>query len=151
MWRRGFTGYSRSSPIGDTRVRNLVDLVLLHEHDLLDPGPAAEAIRGVWDERGETLPERLPPPPAGWPDRNRAMVAELDVGTTEFTDAVALVTELWATRCFQAPRLRAQPPFSTNSKRGTRRPSSSTSSVKFSTVRTHQCRGPNVSEVKSAW
>jgi predicted nucleotidyltransferase component of viral defense system len=79
----------------NTRVRDLVDLVLLHEHGLLDTRKAAVAIRAVWSERGEVLPEALPSFPPSWPDRYLAMVAELDLAATTFEDAVTVVTGLW--------------------------------------------------------
>jgi len=49
---------------GTTRARDLVDLLLVREHERLDPGVLREAIQVVFDRRAtHAIPERLPPPP----------------------------------------------------------------------------------------
>ena len=51
----------------NTRVRDLVDVVILHEHQLLDPESLAVATRAVWAERNSTAPpEALPALPTTW-------------------------------------------------------------------------------------
>ncbi len=52
----------------NSRVRDLVDVVLLVEHDLLTRNAVAAATRQVWAERdGVEPPAELPPLPEGWP------------------------------------------------------------------------------------
>ena len=49
---------------GTTRVRDLVDLQLIREHEHVDPAALRGAIRHVFDRRAtHPVPERLPPPP----------------------------------------------------------------------------------------
>jgi hypothetical protein len=48
---------------GTTRARDLVDLLLIREHEDLDASVLREAIQHVFDRRGtHPIPERLPPP-----------------------------------------------------------------------------------------
>jgi hypothetical protein len=48
---------------GTTRARDLVDLLLIREHERVDPFGLGEAIQHVFDRRGtHPVPERLPPP-----------------------------------------------------------------------------------------
>jgi hypothetical protein len=46
----------------NSRVRDLVDLVILLEHNLLDPPRVAAAAWQVWRERDGTLPPAMLPP-----------------------------------------------------------------------------------------
>lgn len=81
----------------NTRVRDLVDLVLLTEHDLLDPPPLAAAIRLVWSERdGVSPPATLPSLPPSWLGRYEQLIAEHDVEATSFPAAVSVVGAMWA-------------------------------------------------------
>lgn len=49
---------------GTTRARDLVDLLLVREHERPDPVALREAIRTVFDRRAtHAIPERVPPPP----------------------------------------------------------------------------------------
>lgn len=80
----------------NTRVRDLVDLVILREHGLLDPVILAAGIRQVWIERDESdPPDELPPFPTSWPDRYEAMAEDHSLSTTTFDDAVISVSTLW--------------------------------------------------------
>lgn len=82
---------------GNTRVRDLVDLVLLVEHDLIDPRRLATAVRDVWDERDGSLPPAaLPALPPSWPERYEQIAVDHDLTTASFAAAVALVTALWS-------------------------------------------------------
>jgi hypothetical protein len=56
--------YTRTYESGETtRVRDLVDLLLIREHEYVDPIGLREAIQQVFDRRGtHSIPERLPPP-----------------------------------------------------------------------------------------
>ncbi len=80
----------------NTRVRDLVDLVILIEHGMLDPATVAAATRQVFSERDavEPPPAVLPPLPESWPDRYERLVADHDLETQFFTTAVALVQRL---------------------------------------------------------
>lgn len=81
----------------NTRVRDLVDLVILCEHDLLDASKLAIAVRRVWAERGtKRPPAAFPELPASWPDRYERLVAQQDLQAKAFPAAVAVVTELWS-------------------------------------------------------
>lgn len=81
----------------NSRVRDLVDLVILIEHDLLTPDTLASAARKVWTERdGGDPPNMLGPLPESWPYRYERLAAEQDIHTQSFRDAVASVTRLWA-------------------------------------------------------
>ena len=80
----------------NSRVRDLVDLALLAELDLLDEAKLGAALSRVWTEREEVPPpEALPSLPEGWPTRYERLAAELDLATTNFADAEALAATLW--------------------------------------------------------
>jgi hypothetical protein len=78
----------------NTRVRDLVDLVLLHRHDMLRAEQIAPAVRAVWAERAAIPPARLPRLPEPWIGRYERLAAEQRLATS-FTDAVELVSTLW--------------------------------------------------------
>ncbi len=81
----------------NTRVRDLADLVILVEHELLDTPRVADAVRQVWAEReGADPPVALPRLPPSWPARYEALAVEHDLATATFPDAVAIVDRLWA-------------------------------------------------------
>ncbi len=81
----------------NTRVRDLVDLVLMVEHDLISPHGLADPVVQVWSERdGADPPDRVPPLPSSWPPRYERMAAENELGVRSFTDAVAMIEHLWA-------------------------------------------------------
>ncbi len=81
----------------NTRVRDLVDLVILIEHGMLDPACVAAATRQVFSERDAIEPPAvLPPLPESWPDRYERLVADHDLETQLFPAGVALVQWLWA-------------------------------------------------------
>jgi hypothetical protein len=81
----------------NSRVRDLVDIVILHENDLLDLARLAVATREVWLEReGTQPPTTLTPYPHSWPDRYTRLVTDLDVEARTFPAAVAIARRLWA-------------------------------------------------------
>ncbi|MBA2280183.1 MAG: nucleotidyl transferase AbiEii/AbiGii toxin family protein [Acidimicrobiia bacterium] len=80
----------------NSRVRDLVDLVILSEHGLIDAAVAATAVRAVWTERGSTPPPVLPPLPTTWPDRYERLATEHGLDAATFPDAVAVVATLWS-------------------------------------------------------
>lgn len=81
----------------NSRVRDLVDLVLLLDHGLLDPRHVADAVAAVWLER-----DQAPPPaelsglPDSWPPRYDALVRDQDLDVPGFEDARRAVAALWA-------------------------------------------------------
>lgn len=80
----------------NTRARDLVDLVILSEHGLLEPPALAAAVRLVWSERdGVSPPAILPSLPASWSGRYERLVAEHDVDATSFHTAVSTVETVW--------------------------------------------------------
>ena len=81
----------------NTRVRDLVDLVILAEHELLEPFALAAAVRLVWSERdGVSPPATLPSPPPSWRGRYEQLVAEHNVAARSFPAAVSTVVAMWA-------------------------------------------------------
>lgn len=80
----------------NSRVRDLVDLVLLIEQDLLKPDAAAAATRQVWAERdGIEPPATLPPLPESWPDRYERLAVDHDLDAQTFPAALTLIDRLW--------------------------------------------------------
>lgn len=86
--------------VGDrenSRVRDLVDLVILFEHEMLDSQAVASACEKVWSERdGASPPEVLPTLPKSWPERYERMASEYDIEAQSFSAAYTLVRDLWA-------------------------------------------------------
>ena len=81
----------------NSRVRDLVDLILLIEHDQLIAAATAEAAVRVWYERDATDPPPvIPPLPTTWPDRYERMAADHDLTASSFADAVERVAQLWS-------------------------------------------------------
>ena len=81
----------------NSRVRDLVDVVLLVEHDLLNSATVATAVRRVWAERDRVdPPSDVPPLPESWHDRYERTATNQAMNTQTFPDAVATVAHLWA-------------------------------------------------------
>lgn len=81
----------------NTRVRDLLDVVLLIENDLLNPGAVADAARAVWAERNRSAPPRLLPSlPTSWPARYEQLADAYHGEARTFLQAVTLVQNLWA-------------------------------------------------------
>lgn len=81
----------------NSRVRDLVDLMLLREHHLLRTVALVDAVTAVWAEReGTPPPACLPALPPGWASRYEQLAAEHDVDPPSFPVAAALAAELWA-------------------------------------------------------
>lgn len=81
----------------NTRVRDLVDLVILSEHKLLEPSALAGAVRLVWSERdGVGPPAVLPSLPTSWLGRYERLVAEHNLQAMSFPAAVSTVVATWA-------------------------------------------------------
>lgn len=81
----------------NSRVRDLVDLVILREHELLEPQDLASEVRKVCQQRdGSGPPPSLPDPPESWHLKYERQAAELDLDTASFPAAVEIVVALWA-------------------------------------------------------
>jgi len=81
----------------NTRVRDLVDLVILTEHELLEPSALAAAVQLVWSERdGVSPPTTLPSLPPSWLGRYERLVVEHNVEAMSFPAAVSIVATMWA-------------------------------------------------------
>jgi len=88
--------YSGEQP--SSRVKDLIDLVLLIEAGLLDPTEWAERCRHVFDVRADTpLPEKLEAPPASWAQPYLQTAAELDLTAADLDSAFSLVEALYTT------------------------------------------------------
>lgn len=86
----------------NSRVRDLLDLVILTEHELLDLATLREVVRQVWRERdGGSPPATLPPLPGSWPQRYQHLAADHDL--TSFPAATQLVAALWADLHLEGP------------------------------------------------
>lgn len=80
----------------NSRVRDLIDLMLLLEHELLEPDALARAVAKVWQERDDAAPPRqLPSLPESWHARYERLAAEHDVDPSSFDDASARAEALW--------------------------------------------------------
>lgn len=81
----------------NTRVRDLLDLVILVENELLDLESLRAAARRVWHERDASEPPTtLPALPGSWPERYERLAADHDLTARSFEAAANLVAELWA-------------------------------------------------------
>ncbi len=81
----------------NSRVRDLVDLMLLAGHGLVHVGPLGQAVREVWTERdGVPPPQSLPSLPAAWRLPYERMADEHGVEPASFAVAVSRASELWA-------------------------------------------------------
>jgi hypothetical protein len=80
----------------NTRVRDLVDLVILSEHELLKPSALAAAVRLVWSERdGVSPPTILPSLPPSWRGRYERLAAEHNVKAMSFPAAASTAVMMW--------------------------------------------------------
>ena len=81
----------------NSRVRDLVDLVILLEHEMLDMSAVAAACVQVWSERNGTMPPAtLPALPYSWPRSYERLAADLDLDARSFAVAYALMGDMWA-------------------------------------------------------
>lgn len=88
----------------NSRVRDLADLVILHEHGLVDPRQVAQFVRDVYAERGDEPPKTIPAFPPSWPERYERLAAEHQLGTGSFAAAVAFVEEMWGEMFTETPK-----------------------------------------------
>lgn len=81
----------------NSRVRDLVDIVILLEAGLLDHVRLSEAVRTVWHERDRSAPpSSLVEPPASWGGRYEQLADGTDLQARTFPAAVTAVTVLWS-------------------------------------------------------
>jgi hypothetical protein len=81
----------------NSRVRDLVDLLLLIENGLPGPADALEVARQVFTARAtHELPNHIPDPPAAWSDTYAMLAADLDVQAATTSDAMARLNDFWA-------------------------------------------------------
>ena len=67
---------------GTTRARDLVDLLLIHQHARVDAVLLEKAVRRVFDRRAtHALPERLPAPPRALAIAHRQEATRVGVAT----------------------------------------------------------------------
>lgn len=79
-----------------TRVRDLVDLVLLLENEYLDDDGCRVAIRTTFEQRGtHEPPSDLSEPPHAWTDTYLSLVTALDVEADSLPKALDLVRSWW--------------------------------------------------------
>lgn len=88
--------YAHERP--SSRVKDLVDLALLHEATLLDPASLGVAIRQVFAERdGGPPPAQLPPPPGDWELPFRRLAGETGLQVTSSDAAWRLLDTIYST------------------------------------------------------
>lgn len=79
-----------------TRVKDLVDIVLMAEAGLLPDPRLGERLQAVFASRdGAGLPIRLPDPPAAWRDGYRKLTAELQPVATQLDAAFAVANAIF--------------------------------------------------------
>ncbi len=79
-----------------SRVRDVVDLVLLIENELLDVDRTVAALRAVFEQRAtHDLPQSLPDPPSFWTDQYATLVTELTVEARTLDAALTLLRQWW--------------------------------------------------------
>lgn len=80
----------------NTRVRDLVDLVIIIEHQMLNLDALVAAVRDVWKERDAAEPPAvLPALPASWPEKYERLARDHDLLTLSFGAALHAMTALW--------------------------------------------------------
>jgi hypothetical protein len=80
----------------NTRVKDLVDLVLLVSSGLLAVDGVKRALRATFVTRDtHSLPQRLPRPPLGWAEPYAALSKELGLPALTLTDAYAYLEAIW--------------------------------------------------------
>lgn len=80
-----------------TRVRDLVDVVLLIEDGVRPDMETAEVVRHVFNARGtHAMPRELGDPPADWTDRYTELARDLDVNARAINEAMAMLRGFWS-------------------------------------------------------
>ena len=82
---------------GSSRVRDLIDLMLLLEHERLVPAILARTVTTVWQERDHVPPPQpFPGLPQGWPTPYEQLATEHQVKPPTFREASGRAVALWA-------------------------------------------------------
>lgn len=81
----------------NTRVRDLVDLVIIAATEQVEADPLSRSVEATFAIRGtHPLPERLPEPPASWAQPFASIAAEaVTLPTTDLREGHALVAQFW--------------------------------------------------------
>jgi predicted nucleotidyltransferase component of viral defense system len=81
---------------GNTRVKDLVDLVLLVHSGQLEPERVRQALRATFETRGtHPLPTSLPQPPEDWTEPYAAMAQELKLTVLTLRKAYIFLDAYW--------------------------------------------------------
>ncbi len=87
----------------NTRVKDLVDLVLFIERGNLVPADVATALRATFATRNShLLPTTLPPPPEAWSADFPAMSMQAALSTDDLQAAFGILTNYWNTHKLSA-------------------------------------------------
>lgn len=77
-------------------MKDLVDLVLLIEHGLIEPSQVATRLRTVFRVRAtHDIPARLPEWPVAWRQEYQPLIAHLGVEMATLQAATVLVGDFW--------------------------------------------------------
>lgn len=80
----------------NSRVRDLADVMLMLDADLLSPTRLATVVTEVWAERdGVAPPAAFPDLPTSWPARYERLAAENDIDPGSFDIAFEHAAALW--------------------------------------------------------
>lgn len=80
----------------NTRVKDLVDLLILIERGALDPDELHTALRATFERRRRhELPQVLPPPPPQWREEFQFLATETSIASTELDAAFEHLTHFW--------------------------------------------------------
>ena len=80
----------------NTRVKDMVDLVLLVDSGLLEPDRVKRALRATFETRGtHALPERLPMPPTDWAEPYAALAQDLQLPVMTLQEAYTYLNTYW--------------------------------------------------------
>lgn len=81
----------------NTRVKDLVDMVMLIERETIDPNELRRAATAVFAARDrQALPAQLASPPAAWRERYPDLASQARVGARDVDAAFALLAAYWA-------------------------------------------------------
>ena len=96
-WAEKFHAYTRPRETPNSRVRDLVDLVLILEHQPLDTDRVSAAVDATFSGRGtHTTPDVAPAPPSDWVKPFGALAAECGLMET-LPSAHERVEAFWRT------------------------------------------------------
>ena len=86
----------------NTRVRDLGDLMLMLNAELLSASRLAEVVTEVWAERdAKRPPTEFPELPASWPPRYERLAHENEIDPRSFSAAAERVAALWRAMLFR--------------------------------------------------